>query len=355
MKEYKRCVNSDCLASIKTKNKICPYCGVNQKSIFFTNEELIAALVIIEKMVKVSGQISQNEEELLNRLFNRLNINIIQRREINSIRLSLKELAAEIHSKEIKFFILENCYNIGYSKGQLVPKEQNYINEISDLLGLNLVEREQTLKNYHLKTYTRDILNTVKSRPKSKNDSQVLMVVESSSEKAILRSSVTAGALGAIPIPYSSFFLVTPVQMAMVLQIGESYGYKDITQESVKELTTVLLSSIGIRTLVTGTVKFIPGLGSLVGAAIGASTSFSATYAMGLVASNYFKNGRNMTPEDLKIAFKESFQDAKKIFVDYKDKILSEQKIFEKKKKDFESKSGNLSEENKKDFLDDLE
>jgi len=355
MKEYKRCVNAECLASIKSKNKVCPYCGTNQQSIFFSNEELLAALIVIDSFVKESGEVLENEERQLDILFYKLNFSVIQRREINSIKTDLKILINEIKSKDLKYFILENIYNIGYVKGQLLPKEISFIEKVCNQLGINLVDKEKLFQRYNLMEYTNSIVNSIDKNRSEKTDDEVLDVLEKTNQKLVLKSSISAGALGAIPIPYSSFFLVTPVQIAMVYEIGNSFGYKDITPDSIKELVSVVAGSIGIRGLISGTIKLVPGFGSFFGAAVGASTSFSATYAMGLVASNYFKNGRNMSQDDLVEAFKGAFEDAKKDFHEYKDHILSMQKVFEKKKKDFESESGDLSDDNKDDFLDMIE
>ena len=355
MKEYKRCINAECLASIKTKNKVCPYCGTSQKNIFFSKEELLAALIVIESFVKSSGEVQKNEERQLDILFYKLNFTVIQRRELNSIKTELKILIDEIKSQELKFFVLENIYNIGYVKGQLLPKEISFIDKLCNQMGINIVDKEKVFQRYNLMEYTNSIVHCIDKNRSEKSDEEVLDVLEKTNQKLVLKSSISAGALGAIPIPYSSFFLVTPVQINMVYEIGNSFGYKDITPESIKELVSVVVGSVGIRGLVSGTVKLIPGLGSILGAAVGASTSFSATYAMGLVASNYFKNGRNMSQDDLAKAFKGAFEDAKKDFYHYKDQILSMQKIFEKKKKDFESESGDISDDNKDDFLDMLD
>lgn len=103
--------------------------------------------------------------------------------------------------------------------------------------------------------------------------------------RAIVASAaVTAAAAGAVPIPFSDAALLVPDQIAMLAGITGVFGLP-IEKSS---LAAVISSTIGTsgatvlgKTAVTGILKCIPGIGSIVGGAISASIASTITTALG--------------------------------------------------------------------------
>lgn len=96
--------------------------------------------------------------------------------------------------------------------------------------------------------------------------------------------TTAATAIAATPIPFSDFAVLLPTQAAMILHISRVYGM-EINQENAIKLVTALSAVAGvgfaIRMGVGAALKFIPGVGSLVGGAINATVAGTATKLMG--------------------------------------------------------------------------
>lgn len=103
-------------------------------------------------------------------------------------------------------------------------------------------------------------------------------------EKEVLIAATAAGAVAAVPIPFSDAVGLVPIQVGMLAKIGITFGM----EISTTALTTLVTSTLGAgaatligRTLVTGLLKMIPGAGSVVGGTIAAATASALTKALG--------------------------------------------------------------------------
>lgn len=126
----------------------------------------------------------------------------------------------------------------------------------------------------------------------------------------IVGAATTAGAAGAVPIPFSDAFALAPIQIGMLAGISLVYGL-DINETF---LSTIVTSAAGItgatyagRAIVSNLIKLIPGAGSLVGGAISAATATTLTTLMGEAyyrALEYIKsNEMEYTPATISDVF----------------------------------------------------
>lgn len=137
----------------------------------------------------------------------------------------------------------------------------------------------------------------------------------------ILQQAILTGALEILPDRLANIAIL-PLQLRLVYQIGQRHGQKlDINQ--VKDLAATLGLGVAaqgmegvVMNLVGGLAKGL--LGGLVGGAArvatGAAISFSATYALGHVADQYYAQGRSLSRNDLLALFDRFKQDAKTIY-----------------------------------------
>jgi uncharacterized protein (DUF697 family)/energy-coupling factor transporter ATP-binding protein EcfA2 len=97
-------------------------------------------------------------------------------------------------------------------------------------------------------------------------------------------AAASAAGIGATPIPFADAALIIPIQIGMVAGITTTYGL------SVSEgfLSTLVASTVGStaatlsgRVIVGGLLKLIPGVGSVMGGAINATTAAALTTAFG--------------------------------------------------------------------------
>ena len=94
----------------------------------------------------------------------------------------------------------------------------------------------------------------------------------------------SAAGIGATPFPFADAALLVPMQVAMVAGITATYGLSF----SEGFLSTLVASTVGGtaatltgRAIVGGLLKLIPGVGSVVGGAISATTAAAVTSAFG--------------------------------------------------------------------------
>ncbi|RKV00387.1 GTPase [Helicobacter pylori] len=97
-------------------------------------------------------------------------------------------------------------------------------------------------------------------------------------------ASSAAGAAGLIPIPFSDALAIAPIQAGMIYKMNDAFGM-DLDKSVGASLVAGLLSVTAVaqvgRTLVNGFLKFIPVVGSVVGAAISGATAAVITEGIG--------------------------------------------------------------------------
>lgn len=102
--------------------------------------------------------------------------------------------------------------------------------------------------------------------------------------KIVAGASTAAAAAGASPIPFSDAAILAPIQIGMIAGITSVFGI----ELSKGTLSTLVASAIGVggatfigRTVVVNIMKFFPGIGTIAGGAISASTATAITIALG--------------------------------------------------------------------------
>lgn len=120
---------------------------------------------------------------------------------------------------------------------------------------------------------------------------------------------------GILFIPGADMPVMTLNQIKMIMQIAVIYEQK-LDKERVKELAVVLASAFLFRTIARQLAGMIPGFGW----AFKAGIAYSVTYAMGLTAQNYFREGGDIAgigtylkekTSDITVQSKELMQDRK--------------------------------------------
>jgi len=117
------------------------------------------------------------------------------------------------------------------------------------------------------------------------------------SRRVIHRFAVIAGGIGASPIPISDIIILTPLQFIMIGIIG-GLSCRSLSIETAKKylasggvLTGV---AIGLRTAAQQLAKFLPGVGTIISAAIAGG----GTYGLGRAAEAYFFSGEIKKPKE---------------------------------------------------------
>ncbi|MER3555175.1 MAG: GTP-binding protein [Meiothermus sp.] len=107
---------------------------------------------------------------------------------------------------------------------------------------------------------------------------------QEAARQIVTRAAVAASGAATVPIPLSDAVLISGVQVAMLGSISKVWGL-NLERGFFITLLSSLLGTMGAtlvgRTVAGGLVKLIPGLGSLIGATVNATTAATLTKALG--------------------------------------------------------------------------
>ncbi|MBA4190026.1 MAG: hypothetical protein C0467_18735 [Planctomycetaceae bacterium] len=103
-------------------------------------------------------------------------------------------------------------------------------------------------------------------------------------EPVILGYSTLAATAGAVPIPFVDMIIIPGIQARMATDLAKQYG-QAMTHARFKEIAAAVGVGLMSRQLARQATKFIPVVGSAVGAAVGGAS----TYALGRALCYYFQ------------------------------------------------------------------
>lgn len=148
---------------------------------------------------------------------------------------------------------------------------------------------------------TFEILPEAAQKAFSNAQSQSLKLKEKCARNIVKLTVGAAAAEGAAPIPFSDCVLLIPTQIGMVTAITSSFGIS-IDKSVLSSLVTSVLGSGGStlagRTIVANIFKFLPGVGTAIGAGINSITAGALTYALG---TTYIKIISKIAKGEMKI------------------------------------------------------
>ena len=129
----------------------------------------------------------------------------------------------------------------------------------------------------------------------------------------VVAAAASAAGVGAAPIPFADAALLVPIQIGMLAGISATFGI-ELSRAFLATLVTAMAGTTGAaflgRAVVSNLLKFIPGLGSVAGGAIAATTAGALTTTLGeiyiAVLAKLFTASRGdaPSPEDIAREFK---------------------------------------------------
>ena len=140
---------------------------------------------------------------------------------------------------------------------------------------------------------------------------------------------------GFIPVPIADFFAVSAIQLDMIRQMCKIYDV-DFSETQGKALITALTGS-GLARLGARAVKFIPGVGSVLGGVTLAVLSGASTYALGEVFKKHFETGGTFLDFDvsrLKKYYNEKFEKGKEMARDIREQQKRAEEILDEEPDD---------------------
>jgi small GTP-binding protein len=132
----------------------------------------------------------------------------------------------------------------------------------------------------------------------------------------VVGAAASAAGIAAIPIPFSDAVGIVPIQIGMLAGISATFGLSIDESFLSTVVGSVVVGAGGTlagRTIVSGLLKLIPGVGSVIGGTIAATTAAALTTAFGeayiaALEMLFLQNkGEPPTPKEVVDAFKQKY------------------------------------------------
>lgn len=112
-------------------------------------------------------------------------------------------------------------------------------------------------------------------------------------------ATTAAAAAGAIPIPMSDAIPIGAAQISMIIGLGKVFDLT-LTDSAAKSIAGVALTQQVGRAVVANILKVVPGVGTIIGGVIGATTAATLTETLGwIVANDFYKISEGEEPENI--------------------------------------------------------
>jgi uncharacterized protein (DUF697 family) len=133
----------------------------------------------------------------------------------------------------------------------------------------------------------------------------------------ILAYSSLAATAGALPVPVVDLLALSAVQTRMVYDLAKLYG-QPLTGQRFLEIAGTLGLGVLMRQAARGMIRWIPGLGTVLGSVAGGALAGASTFALGKAFCYYYQavhQGHVPRPQDLKRYYQEELTLAERTWV----------------------------------------
>ena len=112
-------------------------------------------------------------------------------------------------------------------------------------------------------------------------------------------ATAASAAAGAIPIPMSDAIPITAAQIGMIIALGKEFDIT-LSDAAAKSILGVGVTQQAGRAVASNLLKAVPGVGTVVGGFIGASTAAALTEALGwVIADDFYSMSQGENPENI--------------------------------------------------------
>ena len=268
-----------------------------------------APLIAIAMLAaRADGQTDSAEQAAVNAVVEKMGAPDVSRlaEQVAAGGLRVADLAAKLSDDDARHTAYNGALAICNADGPANAAEQAFLDELRRALGIE-VEEAEPVAEVHTGTPPAGPLDGF-----------------------ILQQAIVTGALEILPDQLANIAIL-PLQLRLVYEIGQRHGQR-LDANQVKDLLGTLglgVAAQGVEGLVMGLFGGVARglLGGLAGGAArvatGAAITFSATYALGHVADQYYAQGRRLSRNDLLALFDRFKEDAKTVYPTVRSQIES--------------------------------
>jgi uncharacterized protein (DUF697 family)/uncharacterized tellurite resistance protein B-like protein len=281
--------------------------------------EAVASLKILAAVARADGTVHNDERKSLAAALESLDLE--KPLPVDELLASdnAVDVAAELgrlESPEAREQIYRSAFFMAYADGSCTKEEQALLDLIAAQTGVT-PEQRASLERLFVPAAQRTSLLPTKAKPIDDAGQRAAHVT-----KRILECATISAVLGAFPIPglaIATDLGVIALQVKMVRDIGQYWGHA-VDRNAAKSMMYGMGLGTGARLAVNNLAKLLPGWGS----AVGATTSFASTYALGKVIEKFFAADARVDLASLKNDFKAAEKEGKATYAEHKDDVAAQ-------------------------------
>ncbi len=287
-------------------------------------QELIASFKLIVQMAKADGKLSPEELQSLQESCQQVALpEGITLESVLAEEMDTKALLAQITSDTARELVYQSVFTMANIDGEVSPEERELLQEVSQsftremVLGkqgwLEELERKSRMGKYSIAGQLQQIADPTKR--------------QNEVDKLTTDMCLINAVLGAFPLPVVAIafdLLIYWNQLDLAQSIGQVWGYSR-SREDLKRAIMQTLGLTGVRIAISNLSKLIMPLGM----AVGATTGFASTWAIGKVADRYFASGCNLDAATLKQIFRTAQQEGQAKYQEREQEITANKQQLE--------------------------
>lgn len=131
----------------------------------------------------------------------------------------------------------------------------------------------------NLETLKREILFLLEKKGKDLLFAKSMKEKSSAATRWIIGAGVSAGVIGASPIPGSDVLPLTTLQVGLIIKLSNLYD-KPLTKKAAKDMIVITATQTIGHTIYRQALKFIPGAGSIIGGTVASSMTLALGYGV---------------------------------------------------------------------------
>lgn len=131
----------------------------------------------------------------------------------------------------------------------------------------------------NLEILKKDILFLLEKKGKDILFAKSMKEKSAAANRWIIGSGVSAGIIGASPIPGSDVIPLTSLQVGLIIRLSKLYD-KPLTKKAAKDMIVITATQTIGHTLYRQALKFIPGAGSVIGGTVASAMTLALGYGV---------------------------------------------------------------------------
>ena len=279
--------------------------------------EALASLKILAAIARADGSVHNDERKSLAAALDNLELPAPVKIEelLADTSIDVASELAKLESPEAREQIYRSAFFMAHADGTCTKEEQAILDLVATETQVTPAAR-QSLDRIFAPART-SLLPTKLSKVEDAGERTKKV------QSQVMKYAIVSAVLGAFPVPgvaIATDLAVIALQLKMVRDIGKLWGH-DVDRNAAKSMLYTMGLGTGARLAVNNLAKLLPGWVS----AIGATTSFASTFALGRVIEKFFSADAKVDLASLKPDFDAAQKEGKAAYKEQKAEIAKQE------------------------------